>query len=165
MAMELNSKQRSGWLARAWTACVNFLIRTVPMWALMSLAAAGIFALLALDSRTSALDTQRRTADARTVDFNLYVQQLVTYNQGISAHDVCISGVEGSRANRAQHQLIVDQLVLAGYPDVAAALRSGPLLSRPIRTVDECPAILPVPIPPDGVTPATGITTLSGETP
>lgn len=87
-------------------------------------------------------DNQKRASDK-------YINDLVDYHFSRVIRDDCVDRVERSDLNRAQHQAIVDLLTALGYKDYAAILENGPLLGSKPFTIDDCPQVLPKPVPPN----------------
>lgn len=127
----------------------------VKMWAV--LIGGAIFVLLyAAVERNVTVLAQDQIVAAQVEEARAdYEAATDDYNRDLQARAVCLSRVETSAANRAQHQLIVDTIrgLLPGSETAEAfadELEAGPLLgSEPLSAAD-CPAepVRPV-LPPE----------------
>lgn len=155
MQMVLTERQPRSLPRRLWSASVTFLTTKVPMWMFLSLALAGILLYSVLSSRAEIVDRRAREADLDQVLVNAYLTEYAVYQASVTNRLLCETSVAGSQNNRAQWEalavLVDNQFGSVDGQPAGDLIRTGPLLLSPKRTLESCPAILPVPVPPPGL--------------
>lgn len=136
-------------IGRAWTRSGRthkFTYRQI-FTAFVVLAICGVF----IRGQIHTLDTRATADEIRATQVVNYQTALVNYVDSVQTNAACLETVKRSLANREQWGVLVTDALKNGLPDIAADILHGPVLAEQPRSAADCPAILPMPIPPSGV--------------
>jgi hypothetical protein len=140
---------------RLWNAFVNAWRKpkTTTWGEIVTVAAFLAIAGWFIIGQVESIKDREIASAAFEVQQDAYQADLRAYDSSVSAHTLCVDSVGRSDANREQWQLLAD--IVAALDSgtgravaLAEEIRTGPVLSVPPRSLEDCPTIPALPEPP-----------------